>query len=140
MRKEFKFTGKVIGQPRPRFTKAGAVYEPAHAKQYKQAIAAAYIEQCGGYNFGDLPLFVSITVARELPKSLQRKRQDVKLQDTAKPDIDNIAKAVLDALEGVAYDNDAQVIWLFAGKDARTSHDGAGDFLTVRIEDINHEA
>lgn len=136
MRKEFKYVGKVIGQPRPRFTKQGAVYEPAHAREYKAAIAAAYIEQCGAYNFGDLPVFVSISVARELPKTMQRKTKDVTAPDLGKPDIDNIAKAVLDALEGIAYNNDSQVVWLFAGKDARTAHDGAGDYMTVRIEDV----
>lgn len=138
MRKEFKFTGKVIGQPRPRFTQQGAVYELKHAKQYKDAIAAAYREQCDSYSFGDKPVFVSITVERELPKTLQRKTKDVVQPDLGKPDVDNIAKAVLDALEGVAYNNDSQVVWLFAGKDARKSHDGAGDYMTVRIEDMNN--
>ena len=136
-RLEFKYVGKVIGQPRPRFTKQGAVYEPKHAREYKAAIAAAYNEQCGGYKFADdAQLFVSISIERELPRTMQRKTKEVVQPDISTPDVDNVAKAVLDALQGIAYDNDAQVVWLFVGKDARRTHDGAGDYMTVRIEEL----
>lgn len=137
-RVEFKFVGKVIGQPRPRFTRNGAVYEPKRAREYKAAVAAAYMEQVG-YKFDDnAQLFVSIAVERELPKALQRKKTEVVQPDIGKPDVDNIAKAVLDALNGVAYNDDAQVVWLFCGKDARRAHGGEGDYMAVKIEEINH--
>ena len=41
---------------------------------------------------------------------------DGKTHFTKKPDCDNIAKCVLDALNGVAYDDDAQVNILITAK------------------------
>ena len=47
------------------------------------------------------------------PKSLSKKTR----YHTKKPDVDNLAKSVLDALEGIIYVNDAQVISLQVTKD-----------------------
>lgn len=41
-------------------------------------------------------------------------------QDIYKPDIDNIAKLILDALNGIAYEDDAQVVILQCAKKPRT--------------------
>ena len=39
-----------------------------------------------------------------------------KVRPTKKPDIDNIIKAVLDALNGIAYKDDTQVVQVMAQK------------------------
>ncbi len=46
-----------------------------------------------------------------------------------KPDCDNIAKIILDALNGLAYDDDAQVVKLYVEK-----RYGAFDHVTVVLE------
>ena len=42
--------------------------------------------------------------------------RDQKIRPTGKPDIDNIIKAVLDGLNGVAFKDDAQVVFISAQK------------------------
>ena len=46
-----------------------------------------------------------------------------------KPDCDNIAKIILDALNGLAYDDDAQVVQLSVKKQY-----GIADHVTVTLE------
>nr|DAN73502.1 MAG TPA: Endodeoxyribonuclease RusA [Caudoviricetes sp.] len=67
-------------------------------------------------------------IHRELPKS--RPKRLLAELDTAKPDIDNVTKAVLDALNGVAYDDDKQVVSLRVTKLPRTRQES---FLRVTI-------
>jgi Holliday junction resolvase RusA-like endonuclease len=54
------------------------------------------------------------------PKSASKKRQREMLAGSiypeVKPDIDNITKTVLDALNGLAYKDDKSVVWLSAIK------------------------
>jgi crossover junction endodeoxyribonuclease RusA len=59
------------------------------------------------------------------------KSQAKRVYPTVKPDTDKLGRALLDALTGVAYADDAQVVWLrirkVYGVDART---------TVRVEEM----
>lgn len=62
------------------------------------------------------PLRIYIHAYFEPAKSISKtKRIDMltaKIRPTKKPDIDNIAKVVLDALNGIAYKDDTQVVAL----------------------------
>lgn len=60
-------------------------------------------------------------VCRALPKSRPKKVESE--PDTIKPDCDNVGKIVLDALNGVAYDDDGQVTCLLVVKHDRTRTD-----------------
>jgi Holliday junction resolvase RusA-like endonuclease len=131
MKARFTYCGTVRGQGRPRFGN-GRTYEAAEDRAYKKAIAAAYKEQCGEW-FGDAELMVRISVCRALPKS--RPKRVTWEPDTFKPDGDNIAKAVLDALNGVAFADDRQVTDVQTVKHPRTRALDE-DVLTVSIETI----
>lgn len=72
---------------------------------------------------------VGLTVFRKLPDS--RPKRVASEPDTSKPDIDNVAKAVLDALKGKAYADDAQVTALYAEKQPRTRIEH--DFTEIQI-------
>lgn len=50
------------------------------------------------------------------PKKMQAAMRDGAMRPTTKPDIDNVIKAVLDGLNGVAYADDSQVVALSASK------------------------
>lgn len=104
----FVLRRKVRGQGRPRFGN-GRAYKAKADTDYEREIADKFVSS-GGRHFGSQPLMVSIDVYRALPKSAPK---SVKTEpDTLKPDCDNIAKAVLDALNGVAWDDDSQVVSL----------------------------
>lgn len=70
--------------------------------------------------FNSEPLHMYIDAYFEIPKSTTKKKraeiEDGKLYPTKKPDIDNIAKVICDALNGVAYKDDTQIIELTVRK------------------------
>lgn len=136
MEASFTYEGTVRGQGRPRFRRNGSAYETAQDRAYKKAIAEAYEQQSGVW-FGDRELFASIYVTRALPKS--RPKRVTSEPDTFTPDADNIAKAVLDALNGVAYVDDKQVTQLFVAKGERR-RSLETDRLTVIFQAIERKA
>jgi Holliday junction resolvase RusA-like endonuclease len=105
----FSVPGEPVPQPRPRVSTRGGfarAYVPAkhpvHA--YRQSLAAA-ARDAGLSETGE-PLNVAIDAVFERPKSHMRK-SGVKADAPRlpRPDVDNIAKAVLDALQDVMGDD-----------------------------------
>lgn len=111
----FDVWGKVRGKGRPRFTRGGDAYTPKLTRDYEMAIREAFENAPGRPQepFSG-PIAVCIMTYRQLPKSTPK--SVISEQDTHKPDIDNIAKIVLDALNGVAWEDDAQVVSLTVSK------------------------
>jgi len=113
----------VQGKKRPRFFRRGrhtGTYTPEETKQAMADIAKAYEsaalqKYCHVPKAGKgTPVTVAITTAKPLPKS--RPKRIVRESDTYKPDADNTAKLVLDGLNGVAWEDDAQVTRLHVFK------------------------
>lgn len=118
----FNVPGKPQGKPRPRFSSRGKyvhAFTPKSSLDYEKKIRDAYIEAGGGKIDGGVA--ISISAYFEIPKSYTKKRVEAikNYEELAlkKPDIDNICKSVLDALNGVAYDDDSQVFSLIATKE-----------------------
>lgn len=59
---------------------------------------------------GDTPVHVRADFQLAKPKSVKRQ------QPTVRPDLDKLSRALLDALAGIAYENDAQVTELTVAK------------------------
>lgn len=134
---EFIFCGKVRGQGRPRTTKDGHIYEDSCDKANKCAIAESYSAQCGtAYIPAPAPVMVTIYIQRHLPKRHQRKTEHVEQVDTMTPDADNVAKAVLDALNGLAYTDDAQVVALHVIKLPRVATANNLDYMLVHVASV----
>ena len=75
----------------------------------------------GSYQLeSNLPLEISILALYPVPKYVSRKTKDLMLNSrlfpTKKPDADNIIKVILDALNGVAYRDDAQICRVYIEK------------------------
>ena len=66
------------------------------------------------------PVAVTIRAYYRPPARTSRKKlvlmQEGKLRPLRKPDVDNIVKAVCDALNGWAYHDDSQIVHIAAGK------------------------
>ena len=121
MMTQFTVLGAPRGKERPRAAKLRdrtIVYTPKKTKDYEREIATAYRTQCRGIFSGAVA--IEIHAYYEIPKSASRKRVLDMVSDrerpTKKPDGDNIAKAVCDALNGVAYKDDSQVVDLTVRK------------------------
>lgn len=120
--------GKIQGKARPKFNRAtGHAYTADTTVIYEAKIAEAYKagmikkdrdEALEVYHEG--PVRVSIIAAFKIPEgySKAKKRSCIvgETRPTKKPDADNIAKAVLDGLNGVAYKDDTQVVELAVSK------------------------
>ena len=138
--KKVKFTvhSEPRGKERPRFNGKHA-YTPKNTRNYEELVRYEYIYQCGTIRFKKA-LKVEITAWYSIPNYLSKldksyMRENRKLP-TKKPDCDNIAKAILDALNDLAYDDDKQVTDLLITKRYTT----ATPHIDVSIEEIECEA
>lgn len=107
---EFSFDvhGKVRGQGRPKVDyNRRRVYKARQDNEWERLIKEAYING-NGPHFGGKPIAMYVTAYRELPAS--RPKRIRKEADVHKPDASNILKSVEDALNGIAYDDDRQVV------------------------------
>lgn len=135
----FFVSGIPKGQPRPRafaFHGKARVFDPGTAEGWKSCIAARAHEFEGFFKTG--PLYVSIDFTFPRPKSHSNRhgvRDDAPVYHIAKPDSDNAAKAVLDALTQIGvWSDDAQVAELRVSK---RYGDRPGAFIA--IEDLGED-
>lgn len=111
----FEIPGKPVPKARPRVVH-GHAFTPEKTKDFETLVAAKY--KAAGGRIYDGPVAVTIAVWYQMPKSWPKyKRTDMKgLPHTSKPDMDNVIKSILDGLNGVAWEDDAQVCKITASK------------------------
>lgn len=100
-----------VGKGRPRFSRNGHAYTPGSTRDYESAIRTAWVLQNGAKPHAGA-VVVSCEFCFAVPVSWSKKRRESALaggEMVKKPDCDNLIKAVLDALNGVAYFDDCQV-------------------------------
>lgn len=121
----FTVPGKPQGKARARTgynPKTGQVmsHTPDNTVLYENLIKTCYMQETDKIYDNGEALSVSITACFEPVNGVSKKRREQMLQDmirpTKKPDIDNIVKTVLDALNGLAYKDDNQVVQVLATK------------------------
>lgn len=127
MEEEFRFGfcvyGTICPKQRPRATITNGyakVYTPQKTREYEQTIKQ-YALASGCKNvIGSKPFSVKIIARFAVPKSYSKKKKKQLLQGQCycqnKKDIDNIAKIVLDALNGIEYDDDHNCVALEISK------------------------
>jgi Holliday junction resolvase RusA-like endonuclease len=116
----FTVPGDPVPQPRPRVSTRGGLarayvpaQHPVHA--YRQAVMAA--AKAAGATVSDDAVSVEITFLFDRPKSHRTKKGLSKNAPALPPpDVDNLAKACLDALTCVCWHDDRQVQRLTATK------------------------
>lgn len=97
---------------RPRH-RGSIAYTPKATKEYEEAVRHYYERDCG-LPPTDKPVIVTFMFNFAVPQSAGKAEKAKKMMGacpySARPDLDNIEKAVMDALNGVAFLDDAQVI------------------------------
>ena len=115
-------------------------YTPKGTKEFEESIKNAFLsnENVEKVQQYDGPVKVWIRAYFEPPKSLSKvKREDLLNKHSEylkKPDGDNIAKAVCDALNGVAYKDDCSVYELMVDKYYRES---SGLLITIIYDELS---
>ena len=112
---QFIVKGSPQGKKRPRFSRVShTVYTPRETISYETQIALAFKAGGGGRIPAGQCVAVSVTAFFPVPQSYSKGKRkaciDGHIRPDKKPDIDNVLKVVLDALNGLAYDDDKQVI------------------------------
>ena len=116
--------------PRPRVTRNGT-YNSKEYTQYKQAIQLAY-KSVHGTTQTEKPIFMKLEFFFKIPKSWSKKKKDSANWHISRPDGDNLAKSIKDALNGVAYRDDSQVCFLQVRKQY-----AAFNGVKIEIEEIS---
>lgn len=121
----------VRGKGRVRFVKqTGRTYTPDKTAEAMALIRAAWGDRPKAPS--GVPVRVTIRTMRPLPKS--RPKSVEAEPDIVKPDADNIAKLVLDALNGAAWEDDTQVVCLRVTKYRRIRCASEQTIVTVTWE------
>ncbi|WP_237173024.1 RusA family crossover junction endodeoxyribonuclease [Paracandidimonas lactea] len=112
----FMVPGKPVGKGRPRAAKRGrhiTLYTPEETASYESTVALAAGQAMAGQPLIDGPVDVLMRIALPVPASWSQKKQREALAGTlvptVKPDMDNVIKAVFDAINGVVWNDDTQV-------------------------------
>ena len=111
---EFEVVGDIKGKARPRVnTYTCQVYTPNSTKDYEELIKQYFKLKYPKYKPFENRVFVKIIAYFKIPKSTSKKDKELilegKLSPTKKPDIDNIVKIILDALNKMAFKDDNQI-------------------------------
>lgn len=137
MKVDFVIQGKVQAKQRPRFNRySGKTYTPNETIAYENWVKTCYLEKYKDKELMDKPLRVTIRAFLEIPKSTSKKKKQQMLDNAilpmVKPDTDNIAKSILDSLNGIAYKDDKQVAELIVYKFYNDT-----PYVNVTIEEID---
>jgi Holliday junction resolvase RusA-like endonuclease len=120
---EFMVLGDPKGKGRPRFSRVGKftkTYTDPKTRLYELKIANEAKLAMFPHEPLETPVAVYMNFCMPIPASYSKKRKQACLlgveMPCKKPDIDNIAKGVLDAMNGIVYKDDVQVIRLVLHK------------------------
>ncbi|KAA8676218.1 RusA family crossover junction endodeoxyribonuclease [Clostridium sp. HV4-5-A1G] len=108
-----------MGKQRPKFNRwTKSAHTPEKTLQYETYVKELYVTnrfpRLNGY------IQVDITAFYRIPKSISNKKRQQMLNNELlpdkKPDVDNVAKTVCDALNSIAYEDDKQIVSLTVNK------------------------
>lgn len=117
----FVISGEVKGKQRPRMTRGGHVYTPTQTREAEAMIAKLGREAMGARPLLTGPVTLGVIVHTAPPKSVSKAVRAAMLAGemlpTKKPDLDNCAKLIQDALNGIVYVDDSQIVQLWILKE-----------------------
>jgi Holliday junction resolvase RusA-like endonuclease len=133
---EFVIPGKPVAWQRvramSRFDKGPRFFTADETRSYQSLVKLACQERMNGTPMIEGPVALEVTVTVEIPASWSQKKQAEarhgERMPTGKPDLDNVVKSIKDALNLVAYRDDAQVCF-----EALTKEYGVMPQVRVRL-------
>lgn len=143
---QFYIPGKPQGKARARTfydKKAGRMRSvtPENTVLYENHIIQSYLNAAKKPQMLQGALEVSIKAYFPIPKSTTKKArkqiEDGEVFPTKKPDADNIAKVICDALNQIAYQDDTQVVELTVTKHFETEDNPVG--VVVKIKECERK-
>lgn len=118
---KFEVLGKPVAKARPRLNKFGYTYTPEKTVNYENLVRYTFQSEFPNHKQLEGYIEASITAIFDIPKSYSKKKTNELLEThnnyNHKPDCDNLAKIILDSLNGLAYKDDSQVTILHINKE-----------------------
>lgn len=98
--------------------KNGNTYTPQKTRDYENKVVQCWKCQSGEGFAAGVPLTATVTAFFTVPKSTSKKKAAAMdgTPHIKRPDADNVAKAILDALNGHAYNDDSAIAMLTVRK------------------------
>lgn len=141
MIREFTVPGEPKGKGRPRFNPNAPNARPRTPEEtlvYENLIGWEYRRQCKGCFPEKTPITMQIIAYYSIPASISNRKRKLmecgELRPTKKPDIDNVVKVYADALNHLAYHDDAQIVEISCEK-----HYSSEPRVEVRISSCDEE-
>lgn len=132
----FTVDGKPIGKQRPRFARVGGyvkTYTPKKTQDYENNVKLAFLSQLEDSDYKEYSGRIKVVIWAFFmpPKSYSKKKFNelLEMEYLKKPDADNIAKIICDALNGTAWKDDSQIYELEVHK-----HYDEEDKVIIEIE------
>lgn len=123
MKLKIEVPGEAIAKQRPRATVIGGhakIYTPKETINYESYIKYIFSQKYPNFVPLESPISMAIHIFKTIPSSQSEKRKELmrkqEIKPTTKPDIDNVAKLISDALNKLAYKDDNQIIELYVKK------------------------
>lgn len=119
----FSMNGEPRGKGRPRATVRGGfarVYTDEKTRKYESSVRAVAQAAMRGRDPLEGPLSLSLRFRMPIPKSATRRAKTAmaagEIAHMGRPDLDNCQKAIMDAMNGVVFVDDGQVVRAFSTK------------------------
>lgn len=120
---QFHIDAEPVPKGRPKFSQVGGfmrAYTPKKTSDYESIVRATAQQAMGPTDLLETALGVYLYIRLPIPQSHSKKRKEACLsgqeKPIKKPDIDNLAKSVLDGMNGVIWKDDSQIVSLHVTK------------------------
>lgn len=115
----FTIPGEPVPKGRPRVTKQGIAYTPKKTREYEALVKESFLSQVDQEPM-EGPVRFAAAFYFKIPKSYTEAQvkeiESGEMLKTTKPDLDNCIKSITDALNGLAYKDDSQIVRIIAAK------------------------
>jgi Holliday junction resolvase RusA-like endonuclease len=115
--------GEAVPQGRPRFSTRGGfprAYDPAKSREFKSYVRLLAAQAMNGAPPIEGAVSLVVVIYRAIPKSFSKRKRHLALEGEVLPvtksDLDNVVKSLTDAITGVIFRDDAQIVDLHACK------------------------
>ena len=129
----FTVPGEPVAKGRPRFARIGPhvrTFTPAKTQRYEDTVRL--MAQSAGVPLLDGPVRVTIEAVWPMKGTPLKKGSRPSVPKITKPDADNVAKCICDALNGIAWHDDGQVVALLVRKRYAAQGEAARTVVNVK--------